>query len=78
MRWDWVFIGILSLALGVLAGTLLPRVQAEEPCGARPARYQIAGTGGEIAYRVDTYTGEVVIISPHGYMRRVELEPGDP
>lgn len=73
VRRDWLLIALFSLAAGMLAGALLPRAQAEEPC--RLARYQISATGTDMAYRLDTYTGEVVIISPHGYLRKVEPYP---
>lgn len=70
---DRLLIAIIALSVGVLVGTFLPQAQAEEPC-VMP-RYQIAGTRSELAYRIDTVTGEIVIVSPHGYLRPVLPAP---
>ena len=75
MRLGWLLIALLSLCTGVLVGAALPRAQAEYPCTV--GRYQIAGTGTEIAYRLDVHTGEIVIVSPHGYVRSVSVTSED-
>ena len=70
---DRLLIVVISLSVGILLGAMLPQAQAEDPCVV--ARFQIAGTGTGVAYRMDAVTGEIVIVSPHGYLRQVAPVP---